>query len=206
MIGALARLDHEQQCELLYFDESGFSPNPPVQYGWGKTGQTRAVEPLAHRQRVNVLGALRHDGPLTWTTQQRPTTRDDVIAFFDDVAALPHKVPRIVLIDNAGIHKGGPIDKKRRQWAKQGLYLYYLPPYSPELNRIEILWKHAKHFWRRFVANNGADLLAEVQFLMSGFGSRFTINFGWLLSRFSLEFPREALIYSVPTVSRACPT
>ncbi|MCD2516871.1 transposase [Massilia sp. G4R7] len=81
MIGALSRLDHERQCELLYFDESGFSPNPPVQYGWGRIGQTRAVEPLAHRQRVNVLGALRHDGLLTWTTQQRPTTRGDVIAF-----------------------------------------------------------------------------------------------------------------------------
>jgi len=178
VIGALSRLDHERQCELLYFDESGFSPNPPVQYGWGKIGQTRAVEPLAHRQRVNVLGALRHDGPLTWTTQQRPTTRDDVIAFFDQVAIEPHEVPRIVLIDNAGIHKGAPVEKKRRQWAKHGLYLYYLPPYSPELNRIEILWKHAKHFWRRFVAKNGADLLCEIQSLMGSFGSKFTINFG----------------------------
>jgi len=72
-------------------------------------------------------------------------TRDDVIAFFDQVAAQPHEVPRIVLIDNAGIYKGEPVDKKRRQWAKLGLYLYYLPPYSAELNRIDILWKNAKH-------------------------------------------------------------
>jgi transposase len=55
--------------------------------------------------------------------------------------------------------------------------LYYLPPYSPEPNRIEILWKHAKYFWRRFAAVNGADLLAEIQSLMKGFGSEFTINF-----------------------------
>lgn len=109
--------------------------------------------------------------------QQRPTTRDDVIAFFDQVAAQPHSVPRIVLIDNAGIHKGEAMDKKRRQWARRALYLYYLPPYSPELNRIEILWKHAKHFWRRFVAKNGADLVDEIQALMRGFGSKFTINF-----------------------------
>ena len=177
VINGLARLDHEQRCELLYFDESGFSPNPPVQYGWGRIGQIRAVEPLAHRQRVNVLGALRHDGQLTWTTQQRPTTRDDVIAFFDQIALQSHSVPRIVLIDNTGIHKGDLMKKKRRQWAKHGLYLYYLPPYSPELNRIEILWKHAKHLWRRFVARNGADLLDEIQSLMRDFGSTFTINF-----------------------------
>ena len=124
-----------------------------------------------------MLGALRHDGPLIWTMQQRPTTRDDVIAFFDQVAAQPHSVPRIVLIDNAGIHKGEAMDKKRRQWARRALYLYYLPPYSPELNRIEILWKHAKHFWRRFVAKNGADLVDEIQALIRGFGSKFTINF-----------------------------
>lgn len=54
---------------------------------------------------------------------------------------------------------------------------HYLPPYSPELNRIEILWKHAKYFWRRFASVNGADLLDEIQSLMKGFGSKFTINF-----------------------------
>ncbi|AWL03058.1 transposase [Massilia timonae] len=59
---------------------------------------------------------------------------DDVIAFFDQVVAQLHEVPRIVLIDNASIHKGDHINKKRSQWAKDGLYLYYLPPYSPELN------------------------------------------------------------------------
>ncbi|WP_313168281.1 transposase [Massilia oculi] len=106
------------------------------------------------------------------------TTREDVIAFLVQVAYRPHEVPRIVIIDNAGVHKGDPIEKKRRHWAKRGLHLYYLPPYSPELNRIEILWKHAKHFWRRFVAKNGADLLSEVQSLMSGFGNKFIINFG----------------------------
>ncbi|WP_374762263.1 transposase [Massilia scottii] len=77
-------------------------------------GQTRSVAPLAHRQRVNVLGALRPDGPLVSTTQQRPTTRDDVIAFFEQVAAQSNSVPRIVLNDNAGIHKGEVMEKKRR--------------------------------------------------------------------------------------------
>jgi hypothetical protein len=46
-----------------------------------------------------------------------------------------------------------------------------------ELNRIEILWKHAKYFWRQFASVNGADLPAEVQSLMKGFGSEFTVNF-----------------------------
>jgi hypothetical protein len=53
-----------------------------------------------------------------------------------------------------------------------------LPPtYSTALNRIEILWKHAKYFWRRFAAVNGADLLDEIQSLMKCFGSEFALNF-----------------------------
>jgi transposase len=51
----LGRLDREQRCALLYSDESGFSPNPTVQYGWTRIGQTRSVEPLSHRHRGKFL-------------------------------------------------------------------------------------------------------------------------------------------------------
>ena len=165
------------QCELLFFDESGFSPNPPLQSGWTLIGQTRSVEPLSHGERVNVLGALRHDGKLIWKTQQRPTVRDDVIGFFDELAAQAHAVPRIVVLDNASFHKGKPMEKRRRKWMTQGLFLYYLPPYSPELNRIEILWKQAKYFWRRYLSLKGQELMDEIESLMKGFGTAFTINF-----------------------------
>ena len=63
------------------------------------------------------------------------------------------------------------------KWMAQGLFLYYLPPYSPELNRIEIVWKQAKYFWRRFVGLKGVELLSEVESLIKGFGTAFTINF-----------------------------
>jgi len=177
VITLLGKLDHEGQCELIYFDESGFSPNPPLQYSWSPIGQTRQVEPQSHRQRVNILGALHHCGKLIWATLRRSTKREDVIAFFDALADRPHSVPRIVVLDNAAIHKGEVMEKKRKEWAKKGLYLFYLPPYSPELNRIEILWRQAKYFWRRLISLNGAKLYDEIQSLMQGFGTEFTINF-----------------------------
>ena len=123
------------------------------------------------------MGALRQDGKFVWCTQQRPTVRDDVIAFFDRMSVTPHSRSRIVVIDNAAIHKGEAIDNKRRQWAAQGLHLYYLPPYSPELNRIEILWKQAKYYWRRFCSLQGNELLHEVNSILNAFGTKFTINF-----------------------------
>ena len=69
------------------------------------------------------------------------------------------------------------MEQKRRQWQRRGLYLYYLPPYSPELNRIEILWKQAKYFWRKSTRLTGSALVDEVTSLMTNYGTEFTINF-----------------------------
>lgn len=178
IIASLQARAQAGQCELWYVDETGFSPNPPVQYGWTRVGHTRCAQAGSHQQRVNVLGALRHDRQLIWHAHQQRTVRHDVTAFLDRIAKQPHSVPRIVVFDNAAIHKGGAMEDKRLQWEKEGLYLYYLPAYSPELNRIEILWKQAKHFWRKFVHLTKDSLLNEVHSIMENYGKTFTINFG----------------------------
>lgn len=100
-----------------------------------------------------------------------------MIAFFDSIAEQSDPVPRIVVLDNANIHRGEAMEQKRRQWQRRGLYLYYLPPYSPELNRIEILWKQAKYFWRKFVRFTAGALVDEVNSIMMSYGAEFTINF-----------------------------
>ena len=178
VMASLRTMAQAGQCELLYFDETGFSPNPSVQYGWAAIGRTRCAESGSHRQRVNVLGALGCDNKLVWHAQSKTTEREDVMAFFDQIAERAHPVPCIVVLDNAGIHKGEVMQERRRQWQQKGLHLYYLPPYSPELNRIEILWKQAKYFWRKFVRLTGDDLIEEVRSIMKNYGTKFTINFG----------------------------
>jgi transposase len=54
-------------------------------------------------------------------------------------------VPRVVVLDNAGIHTSKVIKAARRGLASLGVYLYYLPAYSPELNLIEAVFKQVKH-------------------------------------------------------------
>jgi transposase len=177
VLASLRAMARAGQCELLYFDEAGFGPNPPLQYGWMPIGQTRHARAGTHEQRVNVLGALRHDHSLVWRMHDKRTTREDVMAFLDELANQAHSAPRIIVLDNATIHKGEPMRDKRRQWERQNLYLYYLPPYSPELNRIEILWKQAKYFWRRFRYLAGDSLRDEVRSIMENYGKAFTVNF-----------------------------
>ena len=55
--------------------------------------------------------------------------------------------------------------------------LFFLPPYSPELNMIEIVWRHLKYQWRRFVTWSKETIDAELAELLSGYGSKFQVNF-----------------------------
>jgi transposase len=51
----------------------------------------------------------------------------------------------VVVLDNASLHVSKVVKAARPGLAGLGIYLYYLPPYSPELNRIEPVFKQVKH-------------------------------------------------------------
>ncbi len=51
----------------------------------------------------------------------------------------------MVVLDNAGLHTSRVVKAARPGLARAGIYLYYLPPYSPELNRAEAVFRQAKY-------------------------------------------------------------
>ena len=55
-----------------------------------------------------------------------------------------------VFLDNASINKSREFIRHMPKWVKRGLIIKYLPPYSPELNLIEILWRFMKYDWLPF--------------------------------------------------------
>lgn len=98
-------------------------------------------------RRVNALATYE---PLAATPAldavpfERTLTSGDLLAYLRE--RLPAAaVPRVVVLDNAGIHISKVVKAARRELAKQGIYLYYLPAYSPELNRIETVFRQVKH-------------------------------------------------------------
>ncbi|WP_280985105.1 transposase [Desulfobacter postgatei] len=57
-------------------------------------------------------------------------------------------------------------------------FLYFIPKYSPELNLIEILWKHIKYFWLSTSAYKGFEFLkTELNNILASVGKEFTISF-----------------------------
>ena len=133
--------------KLYYLDECGFSPSLPTGYSWCLPGQRKRV-PYEYPQgrRVNALASYDPSGPTPWLhaqTFERTLTSEDLLGYLRSLPVA--SVARVVVLDNAGIHTSKLIKAARPGLAKLGIYLYYLPAYSPELNRIEAVFKQVKH-------------------------------------------------------------
>ena len=97
-------------------------------------------------RRVNALAALVKAGadPALYRVAEPGRLRSEhLVAFLTELPAAP--VPTVVVLDNGSIHRS----KETRAalpdlWAR-GVYLYFLPPYSPELNAIEPAFRAIKH-------------------------------------------------------------
>jgi len=132
---------------LYYLDECGFSPTMPVGYSWNLPKQRKFVRYEAPQgRRVNALAAYRPYGGsprLEVFTAERTWDAYDLLGF---LKALPwSKTPRVVVLDNASIHTSQVIRQARHRLTTLGIYLYYLPPYSPELNQAEPVFRQVKH-------------------------------------------------------------
>jgi transposase len=147
--------------DLFSLDESGCAPTLPGGYTWARKGARALVrdEPPQGR-RLNVLGALAVGGAapgLIWT---EPAGRLDGAAFLEfvwrEVAGLPavpadlpedyrRARPCAAVLDNYSVHRSAVVKAAVPDLERAGVHLSDLPPYSPELNRIEELWRHVKH-------------------------------------------------------------
>lgn len=135
------------QLKLYCLDECGFAPSLPTGYSWCLPGQRKRVNyEYPQGRRVNALASYAPSGPKPWLhakTFERTLTSDDLLDYLRSLPAA--SVPRVVVLDNAGIHTSKVVKAARPGLAKLGVYLYYLPPYSPELNLIEAVFKQVKH-------------------------------------------------------------
>jgi DDE superfamily endonuclease len=147
-------------CDLWHLDASGFAPTLPTGWTWARVGARPLVwdEPPAGR-RLNVLGALAPFGAgrrLVWTSPSGKVDSATVLGFvWREVAGLPappqelpagyrRARPCVVVLDNASAHVSAAVKAALPSLEAAGVLLYYLPPYSPELNRIEELWRTVK--------------------------------------------------------------
>jgi DDE superfamily endonuclease len=93
-------------------------------------------------RRVNVLAAYSPLGPqpaLTWGYDRGSLVAGQFVDFLGKIPRLPDK-PLVVVLDNGSLHRNRVVQAALPALRQQRIYLYYLPPYSPELNAIEAIF------------------------------------------------------------------
>jgi len=125
---------------ILFMDAVHPTQATKVTRGWIRTGVDKIINTTGSRTRLNIIGAIRlgHIADAV-TTQYQTINGESVIEFLERVKAQYMASSRIHLIlDGAGYHRSQIVKDKAKEL---GIELHYLPPYSPNLNPIERLWK-----------------------------------------------------------------
>ena len=173
----LRRLADAHYLDLYYFDESRFTLVSNVPRAWQAPGEPVALT-ATRGPGVNVAGFLRYDGTdLHAYTSEQSMNSEDVISFFDDFCQHCTE-PTVVVLDNASTHRSAAFRARIADWEAAGLTLFFLPAYSPELNRIEIMWRCFKHQWLHLAAyHNIKSLQCHLRKTLNQVGSKWKINF-----------------------------
>ena len=160
---------------LAYVDEAGFSAVHPNRSAWTPKGERHLIE-AKRGKRLNVMAALLSNGDLFSAKLWQTATSELFVGFLGLLKKHVVK-PLTVILDNASIHTAKRIRPFVDLLNKQGLTLYFLPPYSPELNRIEKLWHKTKHTWMGVKCRNSQMLEADVSHILDNFGSAYKLDF-----------------------------
>jgi transposase len=128
----------------VYFaDEAGVRSDYHSGTTWAPVGQTPVVRTTGTRHSINMISAVTAKGAMHFTTFTGKMNSDVFIAYCRD---LLHDDGGIVflVIDGHPVHRSRAV-KEFAASTEGKLRLFFLPPYSPELNPDEWVWKNVKH-------------------------------------------------------------
>lgn len=174
---------HEQEqlgnVNVVFFDGSGFSLKPVVPYAWQAPGEVLELPASSHGQRLNVLGFLQNTSNTFFHLVKGRVDSAAVIEAFDAFCeTLTGDRLTLVVMDNASMHHTEAFYQCTERWKAKKLFIHYLPPYSPELNRIERLWREIKYRWLPLWAyQSWDDLQKAVKEVLDQIGTKFQLTF-----------------------------
>ncbi|MDF5662799.1 IS630 family transposase, partial [Vibrio parahaemolyticus] len=119
-----------------------------LSYGWIRKGQDKVIETTGSRTRLNIIGAL----PLqnigaTVTDTYDTINSESIVRFFWKLKKEHYPLEQKVhlVLDGAAYHQSELVKNAAKVL---NIELHYLPPYSPNLNPIERLWKVINEYVR----------------------------------------------------------
>ena len=153
--------DRLDPARLIFIDET-----------WAKTNMTRlrGWAPRGHK----LLAALRHDRIDAPCVIDGPINGESFLAYVEQMLVPTLKAGDIVIIDNLGSHKSKAV---RRAIRAAGARLFFLPPYSPDLNPIEQVFAKLKTLLRKAAERTIDATWRRIGDLLGSFTSQECANY-----------------------------
>lgn len=131
----------------VFLDESGVTTDLIRRYGRSPRGH-RLLDhtPLSHWQTYTILAALRSDGLTAPAVFNGPLDNLSFLAYVEQVLVPTLRPGDRVVLDNLVIHKQAAV---RVAIEAVGATIHFLPPYSPDLNPIELVFAKLKAYLRK---------------------------------------------------------
>ncbi len=163
--------------EVFFGDESGFWQNPVIARAWQFAGEEIRLLPDKGK-RLSVFGLLNQKCEGKFWASEKTIKSEFVIECLEEWIKDKSDQPRVLVLDNARIHRSQKMQGKLAEWEEKGFYIFNLPTYSPHLNIIEIWWRRMKYEWLKPEDYVSFEKLTEaIKEILSNLGAEYKINF-----------------------------
>ena len=132
---------------LVFIDETGTKTNMTRLYGRTRRGQRlQADVPFGDWKTQAFIAGLRHDSLTAPWVLDSPMNRECFDLYIETQSAPTLKQGDVVILDNLSSHKS---ERAKTALRKRGAWLLFFPPYSPDLNSIEMVFSKLKAYLRK---------------------------------------------------------
>ena len=133
------------KIELLFYDEAFFRRESTITRGWYPRGHKSEVICPITKEKVGVCGAVNpRDGRLFSLIFDGFDSETFVYYLKWLLQKFKTRKKIVLVLDNSSTHKSNKVAEFVEKYKKR-LELLFLPPYSPELNPVERVWKNLRY-------------------------------------------------------------
>ena len=169
-------MSEKGEIDLCYAGESKVALEPCVPYGWQFPGE-EVFMPTRRGGGINCFAILKRNNECQVKLCEGTINSQFIFEQLEELS-LGLKKLTVVVLDNARVNSSKIIKERLAVWQRRGLYIFYLPRYSPHLNIVEILWRKLKYEWLSPADyDDPENLYYQVRLALTAVGTSLFIKF-----------------------------
>ena len=149
----IKKMAKDAGADIFFGDEDSVRSDYHSGTTWAPKGKTPVVVTTGARFKVNVISAISPKGELRFMATENNVNAKVFCEFLSCLLA-DATAPVFLIVDNHSVHRSAEVQKFVSE-TEGKLKIFYLPPYSPELNPDELVWNYLKNHHTGRMSHSG---------------------------------------------------